>query len=336
MKEIIFIENHKNFNTKRLGLCLAYALQADGQEVILAGRKGKLPLDTGMRSYEFATSVRTGTITNTLAGEKPARVISIASLAACEAAARARIPYIYVEPENFKEERTIRNKRALLSNAEKVVVVGTGTKPLDKKRYGTNAVRVNNPALAVMHDDKYKPTCYKKPNNILAAGRLAKNDCGFDTLLTAWAKLAPIHDSWHLTVWGDGANKTALQDFINKHNLQESTEIVDANTDLSSLLCSADIYVHPNTATDGVDSVLDALASRLPVIATDLPEVRDYVTNGVNGCLVPAKAETSAWTKTLDKLMADWGKRVGLALEAEKTTKQFSKEKFISLFEDKK
>ena len=335
MKEIIFIENHKHFNTKRLGLCLAYALQDDGQEVILAGRKGKLPLDTGMQSYEFSSSVRIGTISQTLAAEKPTRLISIVSLAACEAAARAGIPYIYVEPENFKEEKTIRNKRTLLNNAQKVIVVGTSSKPLDKKRYGSNALRVNNPALAVIHDDKYKPTCFKKPNNILAAGRLAKNDSGFDTLLSAWAKLAPIHDSWHLTVWGDGANKTALQDFIKKHNLQDSTEIVDATTDLSSLLCSADIYVHPNTATDGVDSVLDALASRLPVIATDLPEVRDYVTNNVNGCLVPANAK-SAWTKTLDKLMADWGKRVGLALEAEKTTKQYSKEKFVSLFEDKK
>ena len=335
MKEIIFIENHKTFNTKRLGLCLAYALQSDGQEVILAGRKGKLPLNTGMRSYEFSSSVRIGTISQTLAEEKPTRVISIVSLAACEAASRANIPYIYVEPENFKEEKTIRNKRTLLNNAQKVVVVGTSKKSLDKKRYGSNAVRVPNPALAVIHDDKYKPTCFKKPNNILAAGKLAKNDSGFDTLLSAWAKLAPIHDSWHLTVWGDGANKTALQNFIKKHNLQDSTEIVDATTDLSSLLCSADIYVHPNTTTDGVDSVLDALASRLPVIATDLPTVRDYVTNDVNGCLVPANAQ-SAWTKTLDKLMADWGKRVGLALEAEKTTKQYSKEKFVSLFEDKK
>lgn len=335
MKEIIFIENHKHFNTKRLGLCLAYALKADGQEVILAGRKGKLPWDTGMRSYEFGSSVRIGTITDTLSQEKPARIISIVSLAACEAAARANIPYIYVEPENFKEEKTIRNKRTLLNNAQKVVVVGTSSKPLDKKRYGKNAVRVNNPALAVIHNDEYKPTCYKKPNNILAAGKLSKNDDGFDALLSAWAKLAPIHDSWHLTVWGDGSNKAALKDFIIKHNLQDSTEIVDATTDLSSLLCSADIYVHPNTATDGVDSVLDALASRLPVIATDLPAVRDYVTNNVNGCLVP-KAETNAWANTLDKLMADWGKRVGLALEAEKTTKKYSKEKFVSLFEDKK
>ena len=152
----------------------------------------------------------------------------------------------------FKEEKTIRNKRTLLNNAQKVVVVGTSTKPLDKKRYGRNAVRVNNPALAVMHDSEYKPTCYKKPNNILAAGKLSKNDNGFDALLSAWAKLAPVHSSWHLTVWGDGANKTALKNFIKKYNLQDSTEIVDATTDLSSLLCSADIYVHPNTTSDGV------------------------------------------------------------------------------------
>ena len=332
MKEIVFVENHKNFNALRLGLRLAQHLQAEGHEVILAGRKGKLPLHAGVRVREFAPTAKNSTLATAFAKEKANRVISFVSLPACEAAATAHLPYVYVEPENFKEEKAVKNKATLLKNAKKVIVIGSSEKALDKKRYGKNAVRVKNPAVSVEHNAWDKPSSFKKANNVVASGKFAKNG-GVDKLLAAWAKLAPAHTSWHLTIWGEGPSKAALKKFIAKHNLQDSTEIVGTDTELSSLLRAADIYVHPALQADDLDTVLDAMASRLPVLAADMPEMQNYITNGLNGSLSVAGKE-DALCGALDSLLVDWGKRVGMAVEAEKMKNRFPFEIFASFLED--
>lgn len=332
MKEIIFIEHQKNFNAVRLGLCLARALQENGHEIILAGRKGKLPLHAGIKVHEFGATAKASTLAAAFTKEKATRVISFTSLPACEAAAEAKLPYIYVEPENFKEEKAVKNKKTILKKAQKVVVIGTGDKALDKKQYGSNAVRVKNPAIAITHDAKFKPTCFKKQNNVVAIAQLGKEG-GVDGLLKVWAQLAPLHHTWHLTIWGEGPSKRTLQNFISKNHLQCSTELVGPELDLADLLRGADIYVNPSKTDNGLDYMLDAMASRLPVLAADLPKVREYISPEANGLTASIK-EDKAWCCALDRLMSDWGKRVGLALEAEKTKSRFPAEVFISLFEE--
>ncbi len=333
MKNMVFVGNHKNFSGLRLGVRLAKVLAEKGNEVILAGIKGKLPKKTDLKTVEFAATAKAKTLAETMKKEDVQRVISLVSLPACEAAALAGVPYIYCEPENFKEEKAVKNKKALLKKAQKVVVIGKGEKPLDKKVYSSNAVRTPNPAVWVEHYNYNKPACFKKENNIVAAGKLAKSG-GFDVLLKTWARLAPAHTTWHLTIVGDGANKAALKKFIEKNNLTASTEIVPADSDLYSLLRNADIYVSPAREAEGLDELLDAMASKLPVVATDVPGADELVANALSGLLVNS-GEEEPLTVALDDLMVNWGKRVGMAIEASRMKERFPFEVFAALFEDK-
>lgn len=333
MKNMVFVGNHKNFSGLRLGVRLAKVLAEKGNEVILAGIKGKLPKKTDLKTVEFAATAKAKTLAETMKKEDVQRVISLVSLPACEAAALAGVPYIYCEPENFKEEKAVKNKKALLKKAQKVVVIGKGEKPLDKKIYSSNAVRTPNPAVWVEHYNYNKPACFKKENNIVAAGKLAKSG-GFDVLLKTWARLAPAHTTWHLTIVGDGASKAALKKFIEKNHLAASTEIVPADSDLYSLLRNADIYVSPAREAEGLDELLDAMASKLPVVATDVPGADELVANALSGLLVNS-GEEEPLTVALDDLMVNWGKRVGMAIEASRMKERFPFEVFAALFEDK-
>jgi len=332
MKEIIFIENHKNFNGARLGVRLARVLGENGRTVILAGRKGKLAATDGVETITFAPSAKASTLAAAFKKIQPNRVIALASVPACEAAAQLKVPFVYVEPENFKEEKAIKNKKDILKKAKKVVVIGEGEKPLDKKHYGANAVRVKNPALAIAHNVWEKPACFKKQNNIVAVGPLSKEG-GMDELLKIWADLAGKHPTWHLTVYGDGSRKLVLRNFITRHHLQDSVEFVSTDTALAPLLRAADIYVHPAKTALQLEDLVDAMASKLPVLAANLPEVADYITHDVNGLLAPV-ADEQSWGAALDKLMVDWGKRVGLAVEAEKMKNRLAFEVFACVFED--
>lgn len=332
MKNIVFVGNHKAFSGLRLGARLAKALAEGGSEAVLAGIKGKLHQNAGLKTIEFAPAAKAKSVAEAFKKEGVQRVISIASLPACEAAQLAKLPYIYCEPEGFEEEKAVKNKKALLKKADRVVVLGKGEKPLDRKLYGSNAVKINNPAVWVEHYNYNKPACFKKENNIVSAGKLTKSG-GFDVLLKTWARLAPAHATWHLTIVGDGLNKAALKKFIEKNNLSSSTEIVPANADLYSLLRNADIYVSPAREAEGLDELLDAMASKLPVVATDVAGADGLVANALSGLLVNP-GEEEALTVALDELMVNWGKRVGMAIEASRMKERYPFEVFASYFEE--
>ena len=329
MKTVIFLGSHKDFAGLRLGAALGTFLTTKGEEVLLAGAKKDLPAYLELPTWPLSAAASTKTMAAALKKAGAQKVISLTHLPSCEAAAALHIPFVYIEPENFKEAKPVKNKKALLAKAAQVLVIGTGDKPLDKKRYGTNAVRVANPAIWVEHYNYNKPACFKKENNIVAAGNFTKNG-GLDVLLATWARLAPAHKTWHLTLVGEGTQKAALKKFITKHHLEPSTELVPADTDLYSLLRNADIYVHAARAAEGLNELLDAMASKLPVVATDVPGVAELVANGISG-LVVNPGEEEPLTIALDELMVNWGKRVGMAIEASKHKERFSFEQFAKL-----
>jgi len=332
MKTIIFIGNHKSFCAKRLGAHLASYLAAHGHEVLLAGPKKNLPAYTPFEHVKLPAVLTAKNIENALKKAAPEKIISLAYLPACEAASALKIPFIYAEPENLKEDKPAKNKKALLKAARRVVVLGQGDSPLNKKTYGSNALRVDNPAVWTEHRDYNKPLCFKKQNNLVAIGEFSKNS-GFDALLKVWAELAPAHTSWHLTIAGEGTSKAALKKFIEKNNLAASTEIIGADTNVLDLLACADIYVSPETHCPA-DFLLDAMASKLPVVALQTADAQALVRSGINGVLVEPK-DIVALRDTLDDLMVNWGKRVDMAVSAAQIKAQFPFENFAALFEMK-
>ena len=332
MKTVIYLGVQKNFSGIRLGVQLAHVLAASGQEIVLAGKKTDLPAYTPFELLPFAPAAGVKSMTAALQKVNAQKVISFVNLPVCESAHALHIPFIYVEPENFKEDKPVKNKKAILKESARVVVIGNKAGKLNGKMYPSNAVRAQNPAVWVEHYNYNKPACFKKENNIVAAGNFTKAG-GFDILLQTWARLAPAHHTWHLTLVGEGTQKAALKKFVQDHHLQSSTEILGKEADLYSLLRNADIFVSPARTADGLSTVLDAMASKLPVLATDVEGMDELVSNGINGVIVNA-GEEEPLTVALDELMVNWGKRVGFAVQAVQQKNRYPFELFTVLFEN--
>ncbi|MBR4355704.1 MAG: glycosyltransferase [Elusimicrobiaceae bacterium] len=333
MKVTVCIGGNKTISGARLGVKLAEFLQTQGNEVSIFAPKGKGNVFSQVPLKEYTAFTTAKTLAGIFTKTASQTVISLMNLRACEAAILAQIPFVYVEYENFQEDKTVKNKKAILQKAVRVLVLGESDKPLNKKIYGTNAVRVTEPAVWVEHYNYNKPACFKKENNIVAVGPLSK-ESGFDTLLETWARLAPAHKTWHLTLVGDGAKKTAFKRFIAKNNLEDSTEIIPAQSDVYSLLRNADIFAYPAVQPALADILLDAMASKLPCVACESPAVTALVTNGVNGVIVNA-GEEEPFTIALDDMMVNWGKRVGIAIEASKLKEKHPFEMFVQAVAEK-
>lgn len=327
MKTIICVGGNKTLSGARLGVNLAEMLHVLGQETAVWAPKGKGNIHSSVPLKEYTAFTTAKSLGTSFKKEKATSIISVMNLRACEAATLAGLPFVYVEYENFKEDKVVKNKKSILDKATRVVVLGNTDKPLNKKTYGTNAVRVKTPAVWVEHYNYNKPACFKKENNVLAVGSLTK-ESGFDTLLKTWARLAPAHTSWHLTIVGDGTQKATLKRFIAKNNLEASTEIIPATSDVYSLLRNADIFAYPAVKPAQADILLDAMASKLPCVACESAPVTELVLNGVNGVVVNA-GEEEPFTVALDEMMVNWGKRVGLAVEASKLKDQYPFEVFV-------
>ena len=110
---------------------------------------------------------------------------------------------------------------------------------------------------------------------------------GFDVLIRAWSELhLQTHD---LVIGGSGTDTEALQELIGELKLDASVHLIgrlDRNGVVSHLH-NATCFVLPSRHEPFGIVVLEAMAARTPVIATAVGGVPEFVTDGVNGRLVP-------------------------------------------------
>jgi glycosyltransferase involved in cell wall biosynthesis len=80
-----------------------------------------------------------------------------------------------------------------------------------------------------------------------------------------------------------------LVEYINKHNLEQYVKFMELprREDVAKVLASSDIYVHPSKVEAAPLAMLEAMASKLPIVAFDLQYYKGYLINGVNAILLP-------------------------------------------------
>jgi glycosyltransferase involved in cell wall biosynthesis len=80
-----------------------------------------------------------------------------------------------------------------------------------------------------------------------------------------------------------------LVEYMNKHNLKRYVKFMELprRDDVAKVLASSDIYVHPSKVEAAPLAMLEAMASKLPIVAFDLPYYKGYLINGVNAILLP-------------------------------------------------
>lgn len=109
------------------------------------------------------------------------------------------------------------------------------------------------------------------------------------TALRAFAQLRREMPGARLTVAGSGPELQRLQLLANELGIAEATVFAGRidNADIAQLYTSADCMLNPSTVDNMPISILEALASGVPVVSTDAGGIPDMVENGVTARLVP-------------------------------------------------
>lgn len=113
---------------------------------------------------------------------------------------------------------------------------------------------------------------------------------GIETLLQAFQEAYCKNQSLRLLLLGNGSEANIIQEFIDAHGLSVAIRLVGhvGKAEMPKWFRAADTYVS-SAQTDGTSiSLLEAMASGLPVVVTDIPSNREWVTEDHNGWLAPA------------------------------------------------
>ena len=118
----------------------------------------------------------------------------------------------------------------------------------------------------------------------LCASRFAY-DKGHKFLIESLAALADLHGVERLRVLlaGDGPLEADVRALTESFGLSETVRYIGYIKDMKPLFYASDVYVNPSQHEASSFLILEALASGLPVIATDMGGNREIV-NERNGC----------------------------------------------------
>ncbi|MEP7311041.1 MAG: glycosyltransferase [Pseudomonadota bacterium] len=120
-------------------------------------------------------------------------------------------------------------------------------------------------------------------------GRLnwAKNH---SLLLDGFAQLLAKHPGSRLVIIGEGELRPAIEVQIAARNLHSAVLLTGDRNDVAALLPAFDVFALTSTTEGYSIALLEAAASGLPVVATDVGGNAEIVQDGITGILCPASS----------------------------------------------
>jgi len=126
------------------------------------------------------------------------------------------------------------------------------------------------------------------PNDHLllsTVGRLHSQK-GFSALLKAFGEVYRRHSKVNLLIVGEGELRQELGKLAAELGIEKVTHLVGQRADIPEILAASDIYINSSLYEGLPFSILEAMASGLPVIASAVDGNNEVLKNG-NGILVP-------------------------------------------------
>ena len=173
--------------------------------------------------------------------------------------------------------------------------------------------------------ERFKPVkreVFHKPVNILSVGRLtpAKN---YHRALKAVSLLSNIEFVW--TIAGDGKLMDELSEHIEELNLSAKVKLLGTRNDIPELLKKADIFFIPSTWEGFGIAAVEAMASGLPIVASDVPGLKEVV--GTEAGILVNPESIKSMTDGLSVFLTDLSKALQVGIKGPKQASQFSLEK---------
>ena len=289
-------------------------------------------------------AARVKTLRNTIRDVRPDIVVSFTSNMSSLVLPATRglgIPVVAAE-RSHPQYIAISWQRHLLRDlthrmADRVVVQSEAVREWYQKNLKIDGVVIPNPIDLGAFASLPARTFDQDNGVIVSVGRL-DDWKGHDTVIDAFAVLAPRFPGWRLEIYGKGPSGQAFGDRIAAHGLQNRIHLKGVSDRIPDILSAADVFIFGSRYEGYPNAVIEALAAGCPVVATDCPgATAEILGGGEHGVLVPVD-DVNAMAQALIELIESPERRQRLSALGPKAVAPLATEtisqRWLDLFED--
>ena len=169
---------------------------------------------------------------------------------------------------------------------------------------------------------------------LLSVGRLVYQK-NYQSLITAFARLAGDFPDWELTIIGEGEDRPKLEAMISAENLGAVVSLPGTTTAIDECYKGAHLFCLPSR-WEGFPNVLgEAMAHCLPAVGfAGCAGVRDLVTPEQTGLLAAGNGDDESLAAALARLMSDRQRRRVMGAAACDAIKPYAPDAIFDLWEE--
>ena len=138
-----------------------------------------------------------------------------------------------------------------------------------------------------------------------------------------------IYENFELYLVGDGSLKQNIEEMIKTYNLEEKIHLVGNLPDCYEMLYNSDIFILPSKWEGMPMTIVEAMGTGIPIVASPVGGIPDMIKNGENGFLCNTIDE---YEKILIKLKNDENLRKKISKNEIKSSENFSSKKMAQKY----
>ncbi|KIG03222.1 glycosyltransferase family 4 protein [Caballeronia concitans] len=226
-----------------------------------------------------------------------------------------RIAYPYADAVTVLTENVVKPFRAMIPRVRHMAVMPN---PLPPELF-------SQPAPAASTDARMR---------LVSFGRLHPQK-NYGLLIDSFASIAKRFPQWDLTIWGEGAERAALQARIDQHGLNERVFMPGVTSEPWMEMRRAQAFVMSSRFEGFGLALAESMALGVPAVAVDCPSgPRDITRDGEDALLVPPN-DRDALAAALTRLLGDEALRAELARKgAESIRERYAVSAILRLWDD--
>ena len=243
--------------------------------------------------------------------------VNIHTILACR---YSNIPLIVSErndPYQDPEQKIIRKMRDFLYNKVDGLVLQTN----DAKQYFDLKI-AKNVARTVIANPLTPNLPYFKQgivqNRMITACRL-NSQKNLKMMINAIKNVNKSGIDCYLDIYGDGPLRDELQNYINKNDIEDKVHLKGFSKNIHDEMINSKGFLISSNYEGISNSMLEALAIGIPVVATDCPigGAKMFIKNKKNGWLTSVGNEKK-FTSAITELLSNYNKAIDMGKEATK------------------
>lgn len=156
-------------------------------------------------------------------------------------------------------------------------------------------------------------------------------------LLEIFTEFVNRYREAELYLVGDGPERGNIEAYIRQHNIGDKVKVLGYRKDALELLCSSDVLLMPSRIEGLPGVILEATASGIPVVASDVGGIPELIENNVTGVALSGFV-SSEFTAALERVLTDSSFRNHLVENARAKflsgfTVPFLSQRFLDVYE---